>query len=396
MIHEPTDTMFSSSPERSPENFLAHFHRVPDPRLDRKKLYSLPEIFFLCIAAVCCGCVGPSEVADFGKDRIDWLRKYLPYTEGTPSHDTIGRVLSIVRPEAFEAAFLSWIAEFFPESVVATTAVTRQIAIDGKSLRGSAQPSKGARALHLLGAWSTTHRLLLGQTAVDQKSNEITAIPELLRSLELRGALVSIDAMGCQTEIAETIAEGKGDYLLHAKRNQPGLYDQIVDAFDELHETDVLPGDRFLHQSRDQGHGRQEERSTYLLALPPEMKETAKNWSKLRSIAQCTSVVQRDGRESVQTRYYITSLPPTAVHRVATAIRSHWDIENGLHWELDVSMGEDAATLHDRIAAQNLAMVRRFALSLIKQEPSSGSNKGKLKRANRNTKLLESILFGPV
>src|SRR5690606_33520481 len=206
--------------------------------IDRHKRYPLPEILLLSIAAVCCGCEGPTEIAEFGRDRLTWLRKYLPYKNGVPSHDTIRRVLSMLKPEALESAFLSWISEFFPESVAASTAITRQIAIDGKSLRGTARPSLGARALHLLSAWSTTHEFVLTQTAVDQKSNEITAIPLLLRCLELRGALVSIDAMGCQSPIAEEIIQGKGDYLLHVKENQPRLCAMIIEAFDRYFDSD--------------------------------------------------------------------------------------------------------------------------------------------------------------
>ena len=264
------------------------------------------------------------------------------------------------------------------------------MAIDGKTLRRSHDRRGMKSALHAVCAWSVANHVVLGQQSVDEKSNEITAIPELLAQLDLAGAIVTIDALGCQKEIAKKIVDGGGDYVLAVKENQPKLHAAIQRHFDELHETDFVAGDCRRRETKEKGHGRVEQRFYYQSPLPESLRPFVDAWRRLATIGQVISITERDGRECSEVRYYISSLP-LGVKRFAEAVRGHWGIENSLHWVLDVTFDEDRSRIRKDHGPDNFALLRRFALSLIKHDTSTGSVKKKRKRAAWNNDALAKI-----
>jgi predicted transposase YbfD/YdcC len=264
------------------------------------------------------------------------------------------------------------------------------VAVDGKTLRRSHDRTTMKSALHAVCAWSVANRIVLGQQSVDEKSNEITAIPELLKLLELHGAIVTIDALGCQKEIAAQIVAGGGDYVLAVKDNQPKLADALREHFDQLHETDFADATCRRRQTKDKGHGRVEQRYYYQSPLPESMRALAQDWSELKTIGQVVSITKRDGKECSEVRFYISSLP-LGVKRFAEAVRGHWGIENSLHWTLDVTFDEDRSRIRKDFGPDNFALLRRFALRLLQQDTSPGSIKKKRKRAAWNNDALAKI-----
>lgn len=384
------------------ERFHAHFSHIEDPRIDRRRLHLINDIFFLSVCAVLAGADGFTEIEEFGHQRIEWLRKYIALAEGIPSHDTIGRLFAMVTPDAFQEAFTAWIEDLLGEdsntSAVATdidasaASQAQHIAIDGKSIRGNGRGGGLVEALKIVSAWSSNQQLTLGQKLVDKGSNEIPVIPLLLAALELKGSIVSIDAMGCQTDIAEVITTSEADYVLAVKGNQPSLLRAVEEAFDQLHEQEVLAEDGIEYHTHERGHSRSEHRYYYLINPPELIGSLAENWAGVRSIGQSISIVERDGVETSQVRYYISSLEGD-VDTFARCVRDHWQIENTLHWVLDVVFAEDQSRIHGRNAAANFAFIRKFCLSLLKREPSKGSMKAKRKRAGWNIAFLESVLF---
>lgn len=270
----------------------------------------------------------------------------------------------------------------------------RLVAIDGKTLRRSHDRNSMKSALHLICAWSVAQHLVLGQQATDAKSNEITAIPELLRLLELQGAIITIDALGCQKEIAAQIIAGGGDYVLAVKENQPTLYAAIAGHFAGLHEQDFADGGTRRLKTVDDARGRQERRHYYVTPLPESMRAFRADWKQLTSIGQAINITWRDGREVSEVRYFILSLPPL-VKRFAAAVRGHWGIENSLHWVLDVTFREDESRIRKDHGPENFATLRRLALTLLKRDTSPGSIKKKRKRAGWNNHALLNILQQP-
>lgn len=367
------------------------FCNVDDPRIDRSKRHELIDILFLSVAATIAGCDGPTEIVDFAKNRLSWLRRFVPLANGAPSHDTVGRVVSLIKPDQFQKAFLDWIASLADDSD--DEGQPRYVPIDGKTLRGSHGAKHREHPLHLVSAWATAQGMTLGQVAVDDKSNEITAIPQLLEMLELSGAIVSIDAMGCQKEIAQDIVDGGGDYVLAVKDNQPTLYDAVESFFVERHELDDFAQHGCLrHTTKEKSRGRKEERYYAIAPLPEEMKPLRRQWKNLTSIGQAITLTERGGKQTSEVRYYISSRPPK-VKEFAASVRKHWVIES-MHWVLDVVFGEDASRLRNGEASENFGFLRKFVLSLLKQDTSQGSLKGKRKRAGWNTDFLENLLFG--
>jgi predicted transposase YbfD/YdcC len=265
------------------------------------------------------------------------------------------------------------------------------IAVDGKTLRRSHDKKNGLGALHVVSAWAGEAGFSLGQLATDEKSNEITAIPELLDAIDLAGAVVTIDAMGCQKEIAAKIAEEKGDYVLALKGNHGKLHDAVREHFDALHESDFQSGDCRHRQTTDKKHGRLERRYYYQAPLPEGLKPLAAGWEGLTTIGQVVSITERDGKETSEVRYYLSSLPP-GVKRFAEAVRGHWAIENSLHWVLDVTFREDESRSRDRRLAENLAALRRLAIGLLKQHPSKHSLRSKQRLAGWNAHFLAEVL----
>lgn len=375
-------------------NFLDCFDCVEDPRVDRQKQHLLLDLMFISIAATIAGAEGPTDIEEFATEKLDWCRKFVPLTNGVPSHDTIGRVLGLIRPLEFQKAFLEWVASFLADELPGESEV-KFVAIDGKTARGSHGSKDRDNPLHIVSAWASQQSVSLGQVAVDEKSNEITAIPKLLQMLELAGAIVSIDAMGCQKEIAKEIVKGGGDYVLAVKDNQPKLADEVYDFFLQLHEHENFAEHKVRrHVTTEKSRGRFETRAYFIAPLPESMNHFRKDWVGLRSIGQVIRTVEHRGKETAEVHNYISSRPPK-VQEFATATRGHWSIES-MHWILDVVFGEDKSRIRNGYATENFSALNKFVIGLIKRDTSRGSIKGKRKRAAWSTKFLEKTLFGKV
>jgi predicted transposase YbfD/YdcC len=342
-------------------SFEQHFQDLQDPRVERTRKHPLINVVFMAVCGVLSGANSIAGIHEFAIDRRSWFARYLDLSNDIPSEDTFGRVLARLDPGTFEKCLLSWI------QAVQEVTENRMVAIDGKTLRSSYDHERGRAAIHMVSAWAAENKLSLGQVVVHEKSNEITAIPELLQLLEVSGTLVTIDAMGCQREIADRIREGGGDYVLAVKQNQPKLYEQVEAAISEALEGDTENLDE--HQTVEKGHGRRETR-TYAIIAAPESVDPEGLWRDLSAVGIAISDrVDSQGRASMETRYYILSRLIT-VKEFAGAVRSHWGIENNLHWQLDVSFREDECRVCRDHAPANLSVIRRFALGLLKRETS--------------------------
>jgi len=366
-------------------SFQDHFQDLNDPRVERTRKHPRINIVFMAVCGVLSGANSFASIHEFALDRKTWFARYLDLTNGIPSEDTFGRVLARLNPAEFEKCLLSWI------QAVQEVTTPRLIPIDGKALRGSYNRRDGRAAIHMVSAGSAENQLSLGQVVVHEKSNEITAIPELLRLLEISGALVTIEAMGCQKEIAAQIRQGDGDYVLAVKQNQPTLYDQVNRAIEEAVEGDAKDLDE--HQIIETGHGRQEPR-TYAVVAAPETVDPEGQWQDLSAVGMAISErVDSRGRQSIETRYYIMSRHLSA-QEFANAVRGHWSIENNLHWQLDVSFREDECRVYRDHAPANLSVIRRFALGLLKRDKSCrrGIETKRLKCA-ANDEYREKVLF---
>lgn len=363
-----------------------YFHRLRDPRRAHLRRHRLIDIISIAICAVICGANDWQQVATFGRKRRTWLETILPLPNGVPSHDTFERVFDRLDPQAFQACFHQWV------EALATTLGLKHVAIDGKTLRHSGNKLKGWKPLHIVSAWATASQLSLGQVAVAEKSNEITAIPRLLELLDVHGALVTIDAMGCQKEIAKKIVDGGGDYVLAVKDNQPHLLEDIQATLGEALEKDLQGYHADTYETAERGHGRQERRS-YLILVEPEGIRNQEAWEKLRVIGLCTRERVVQGKRSDEVHYFIGSRVMSA-RKYGQALRGHWGIENNLHWQLDVVFGEDANRVQSRHGAENLALVRRLALGLLKKHPSKESVACKRLAAAMDTDFLEEIIRG--
>jgi predicted transposase YbfD/YdcC len=362
--------------------FERYFRRIQDTR--RCPYHLLIDIIGIALCATIAGANDWAQIEEFGNTREGWLRRFFKLPYGIPSHDTFRRVFERIKPSAFRAAFLDWMR------ALAEVLGLKHIAVDGKTLRHSGSAAKGLKALHLVSAWAVENQLSLGQVAIDEKSNEITAIPRLLALLELNGALVTIDAMGCQKDIAKKIREGGGDYVLTVKDNQPNLLVDIQaclqEAFDHEDENPRL--DHW--QTEEKGHGRWERRS-YTVVHDPVGIRDQEAWQDLCVVGMCTSERSVHGQMSVEVRYFIGSRRANA--RVyGQALRNHWSIENQLHWQLDVTFHEDANRERGRHAAENLAAIRKIALALLKQDTSKGSLRCKRLRAAYSEEFLEQVI----
>jgi predicted transposase YbfD/YdcC len=371
-------------------SFEDYFQAVDDPRVVPRCTHSLHTILFVAVASTIAGADGPEDMAKFAKRKAQWLKQFVDLTDDVPSHDTIGRVLGTIQPRQFQDAFLGWISSL--------TSLRDQegnpifIPIDGKTMRGSYQNADKSDMLHIVSAWASQQGITLGQVAVDSKSNEITAIPKLLEMLELHGAIVSIDAMGCQREIASKIVAGGGDYVLMVKGNQPSLEEAIESSFTEVDEAEATQTKARRCTTKEKSRGRQEARHYTIMPLPDSMSAFGKKWPGLRSIGRVVREVQRDGKQTSETSYYITSLE-SKVGVFSESVRSHWGIENSLHWVMDVVFGEDQSRIRQGHAAENMSFLRRFVTTLLKQDTSKSSLKQKRKEAAWDTDFLEKLLF---
>jgi predicted transposase YbfD/YdcC len=362
-----------------------HFATLTDPRR-REGTYPLINFVVIALCAVVAGADDFVAIADFGKARRDWLARFLDLSAGLPSHDRFNAILAAIRPAEFEACLLGWI------TALHELTDGQVIAIDGKTLRRSFDRASGKAALHMVSAWATVNQISLGQVAVDEKSNEITAIPKLLEMLELSGALVTIDAMGCQTEIAEKIVARGADYCLAVKGNQPTLHRGIVEFFAEQQEHDFAGPEVRCHETQERGHGREEFRGYVICPVPEDLPDKAR-WPGLKAIGMAVTDAARDGETSCEVRYYILSEYLSA-RRFAEAVRGHWGIENSLHWQLDVTFGEDSCRVRQGHADANLSVLRRAALGLLKNEATSKVGvKNRRLRAAWDERYLDKVLF---
>ena len=344
---------------------LTHFKDLEDPRVDRTKRYPLIEIIFLIISATISGCEGWKSIRDFGLLKLDWLRQFLPYENGIPVDDTLARVMRKLNTKQFASCFTQWI-----QSVMKATDGDI-IAIDGKTLRRSYDSGSGKSAIHMVSAWSSLNGVVLGQEKTAEKSNEITAIPELLNSLAIKGCIVSIDAMGCQKNIAEQIIKQKGDYLLALKGNQGHLHEEVKSFFLAAKEADFKNIQYNFHENVDTGHGRIDVRRAYAIDFK-EYKDhipSGVKWKNLTSIVMIES--SRDGRnfKTQDMRFYITSCE-TSAQKLLNAARKHWGVENSLHWTLDVTFREDESRIRKEAAPENYAIFRHIALNIIRKNTS--------------------------
>jgi predicted transposase YbfD/YdcC len=358
------------------------FAKVKDPRRAHRRLHPLQNILVIALCAVIAGADDWHAMVVFGRERRAWLERFLDLTHGIPSHDTFERVFDRIQPQAFQASFRAWIG------AVSTALGIKHVAIDGKTLRGSGSAKLGP--LHLVSAWATAQRLSLGQLAVDGKSNEITAIPALLELLDLAGAIVTIDAMGCQKAIARQLVEQQADYVLTVKDNQPHLLEDIERRFTQALETNFAGLEHDTWEQRERGHGRDEYRS-YAVLYGREGLRDADAWVGLTTIGQCYSERTIRGVTTTEVRYFIASKKGRAKY-FGKLLRHHWRIENCLHWQLDVTLGEDRNRVQKRHAAENLAWMRRLSLGLLQAHPSKLSIAKKRFTAALNTGFLEEVI----
>jgi predicted transposase YbfD/YdcC len=364
-----------------------HFASLKDFRVDRTRRHELLDIMVIAICAVISGAEGWVDIAKYGQAKHDWLKTFLALPEGIPSHDTFRRVFCRLDPAAFQTCFQSWI------DALSMGLGLKRVAIDGKTMRRSFDRATGKAALHLVSAWACEQRLVLGQVAVDSKSNEITAIPKLLEMLDVSGAIVTIDAMGCQKEIAAKIRAGHADYVLSVKENQPHLLEDVQQCFEKGFDSDFAGMEYSVHQEAYRGHGREETHVVHTIQQPEGIRDLAL-WQDLKTITLVVSTRQEKGKEAtVEARYYIGSKAAKAAAH-ASYIRGHWGIENGLHWVLDVSFDEDQSRMRKDHSPENMSLLRRLALSLLKQHGTKGSIRGKRLESGWNNDMLEEVLGG--
>ena len=383
------------------DGMVRYFQEIKDPRSHVNRLHRLGDIIVIAVLGVLAGADGPMAIAMWAGIHEERLKLYLNLENGIPSHYTIARVLRALKPAAFQQCFAAWVSSLIEASSTTETKTeteeesdnsAQQIAIDGKCLRRSHKRSKNLGPLYLVNAWLTKHGIALGQVAAEEKSNEITAIPQLLAQLDLKKAVVTIDAAGCQKNIADEIISGKGDYVLALKGNQENLHREVVQLFDKVLQEDTLPAAVSHHQESDAKHGRIEQRDYYQMAMPADSSEGQK-WSGLKTIGLAIRRCIQKGKETIEKRYYISSLPCHGV-RFAGYVRSHWSIENSLHWVLDMTFREDENRTQERQLANNLGWLRRLALSLLKQHPGRQSIVMKRRCAGWNFDFLMQVLTG--
>jgi predicted transposase YbfD/YdcC len=348
-----------------------YFHELEDPRSEINRKHPLVSVVVIAVMAVLAGAGGPTAIAQWARIKAEFLAQVLDLPSGIPCKDVFRRVLMSLQPGAFQTCFVTWLQCLRAEASAATGIDQPVLAIDGKTLRRSHDRRKGLGALHCVTVWASEFGLSLGQVACEEKSNEITAIPELLRLVDIKGAIITIDAMGTQKAIAEQIIDGKADYVLALKGNQGTLHDAVIAYIDKQSQDDFAKAKARRHITQETGHGREETRS-YIQMPVPETLRGLELWKGLQSIGVVTSVCIRDGKETVETRYYISSLP-VGVKQFAHAVRSHWGIENTCHWSLDVTYREDESRIRDKHLRENFAWLSRFTLSLLKQHPGRKS-----------------------
>jgi predicted transposase YbfD/YdcC len=363
-----------------------HFDLIEDPRIERTKLHDLNDIITIAICAVICGADTWTEIEEYGKAKQKWLNKFLKLSNGIPSHDTFSRVFARINPEQFQTSFINWIKS------ISNLTEGEVVAIDGKTLRHSYDKGKDKAAIHMVSAWATNVQLVLGQLKVDDKSNEITAIPELIKLLSLKGCIVSIDAMGCQKSIVKQIIEQEADYIIALKKNQKNLYNQVEALFKDAIISKFQEYEHTEHRLVDESHGRTVTRYYSVLNNVGHLLDLNDEWANLYSIGKVDTLRISNSKTKLESRYYIMSIDRNAKF-FSNAIRSHWQIENCLHWVLDVQFHEDNSRIRKDNAPANFAVLRHIAHSFITQEKSSkvGVN-NKRKKAGWDNDYLVKLL----
>jgi len=369
--------------------FLKHFDSITDPRIERCKKHNLLDILLLSISAVLSGAEGWEDIEDFGHLKLQWLKKYGSFEAGIPKHDTIARVICRLKANEIESAFQSWIS-----SLIDTTGADI-IAIDGKTARRSFTTNDRKSALHTVSAWSCQHQLVLGQTAVDRKTNEITAIPELLTMLDIENSIITLDAMGCQSEIAKQIIHQKADYILALKGNHSGMQDELEAWWHKSVREGRSEKNHSTHTEIDTGHGRIETRTCRQQLIDKKWLDKAYQWSGLNSIIQVTAQVyeKSTGKETIETRWYISSLGLDA-EQALNAVRSHWQVES-MHWMLDMTFREDESRIRKKQGPLVFNVMRKIAMTLFKQDTTKSASMARKKKMaglddNYRSTLLES------
>jgi predicted transposase YbfD/YdcC len=362
---------------------LTHFEDLTDPRIERTRLHRLSDLVAIALCGAICGADSWADVERFGNEKIDWFRTFLRLENGVPSHDTFGRVFAALDTGQFYACLANWIASLQLDLQGQT------VAIDGKTLRKSFDKSVGRQALHVVNAWASDLRLSLGQVATEEKSNEITAVPRLLEMLAIEGAVVTLDAMHCQKQTARAIRSRGADYVLQVKANQPKLYELLQELFTEHGDNDWKGVKR--HATREKAHGRIERREYYVAKAPPELR---REWTDIGSVGMVDRCREANGKESHEVSYFLSSLP-AKVRALARHVRSHWSVENSLHWSLDVTFAEDQSRIRKGNGQEIASGFRRLALSILKQDTTLNETlRGKRLRAGWNNETLQAILTG--
>ena len=378
-VSNPTDLLNVS--------FLNHFETLTDPRIERSKEHLLIDIVAIAILAVISGADGWGAIELYGKAKYEWLRGFLKLPNGIPSHDTFSRVFSRLEPKQFQECFLSWV------NSITKKLELEVIAIDGKTMKQSYDRNQSQKPLHIVSAWSASHQLVLGQKKVNNKSNEVTAIPALLELLEIEESIITIDAMGCQKEIAALIIKKKGDYLLALKGNQKLLHKDVKNWFELARKEEFAGREHSYYQQIEAGHHRVEKRQIWTVAVSELLPlHNQSLWAGLKTVVMVVSERRLWNKTTTEVRFYLSSLASNA-EKISQAIRSHWGIENSLHWTLDVTFSEDKSRIRKDHSPENFALLRRLAVNLLKQEKGfKGSLKMKRYLAGMDNNYLVKIL----
>jgi predicted transposase YbfD/YdcC len=372
------------------DEIIGYFDELEDPRSDINQKHPLVSVVVIAVMATLAGAGGPPAIARWAAMKEEFLLRMLELPNGIPRKDVYRRVLSLLKPEAFQNCFVNWLQSLRANAAEATGVDKPVLAVDGKTARRSHDHAKGLGALHCVSVWASEFGLSLGQVACAEKSNEITAIPELLRLVDIKGTIITIDALGTQKTIAAQIVDSDADYVLALKGNQETLHQAVVAYIDEQSKNDFAEADARRHLTKEKAHGREEVRSYIQMPVPETLRELGL-WKGLKSIGMATLSCVRDGKPTTDTRYYISSLP-VGVKQFAHAIRSHWGIENSCHWSLDMTYREDESRIREPQMRENFAWLNRFTLSLLKQHPGKDSIAMKRRGCGWNENYLLEVL----